>query len=384
MTSTDVTIDRSWLEIDLDAITANTGRFRELGGGRVQVFAVVKADGYGHGAVEVSKAALAGGATRLAVADVREALELRRAGLAAPVHILGAILPAEVDTVVEHGLIASVHGPELLIPLSRAAVRQGKLAVVHLKIDSGMGRLGIFPREALSVGETVRRLPGLHREGVYTHVSQPDDAAYTLAQLQTFDDVCRALTQASMPVPVRHAANSRTALCFPSAHYDALRPGLGLYGLCDDPAFRQKFPLRPALSWRTLVVHVKSYPPGHTLGYNRTFTTTRWTRVALLPVGYADGYRRSLSNRAQILVHGKRAPVIGMVSMDWTMADVSDMVGVEAGSVATLVGADGEERITIEDLASWMPGVIPYEIVTTLGGRNVRRYGSCNRASLAA
>ncbi len=244
---------------------------------------------------------------------------------------------------------------------------------VHLKIDTGMGRLGILPEQAVEAAQEIAGLPNLHLEGVFMHFAEPDDTDYSRLQIARFAAACDALEAAGVSGFLRHAAGSAAAVLYPEAHFDMVRPGSAVYGYLSPGWLREKFPLLPAMHWRSAVIQVKDYPPGSALGYNRTFTTARPTRIAVLPVGYADGYDRAFSNRAQALVRGRRVPVVGMVSMDYTMIDVTGIEGVRPGTVATLMGEDGGQSIAAEELADW-GGTIPYCVTCGVGKRVGRQY----------
>ncbi len=364
---------RTWLEVDLDAIAANIRCFRELVGPGREIMPAVKADAYGHGAIAVARTALENGARRLGVASVLEGEELRAAGIEVPIHILGAALPEEVPVAIAQSLTPSLHEVDTAQIVSAEAVRQDKAVSVHLKIDTGMGRLGVLPEVAVEVARRIATLPRIELEGVFMHFADAGDEAYSRWQIRRFEDACKALAEAGIRVPLRHAANSAAAILYPEAHADLIRPGAGIYGFHDPGWLAANRPLRPALSWRCLIVQLKDYPPGSNLGYNRTYTTRRPTRVAVLPVGYADGYPRAFSNHAEVLIHGRRAPVVGMISMDYAMVDVTEMTQVRVGHTVTLLGAEGEERITLEELAT-RSGSIPYTITTGLGRRPGRCY----------
>jgi len=394
---------RSWIEVDLSAVAHNARTLLRRCGPRAGLTAVVKADAYGHGAVAVARAALEAGAGRLAVATCLEGQELRRAGVDAPVQILGATLPEEVEDAVGAGLVVSVHEPGIARLATLAAGRHGRTAVVHLKIDTGMGRLGVLPGDALAAAREIARLPGLRLEGLFTHFADPADGAYSRRQLAAFLDVAARLEEAGLgdadpalasrlsPGPsarpdarhgprvtgrlIKHTASSGAALLHPDSRLDAIRPGCALYGFTGHAGLGRETGLRPAMAWRSTVAQIKDYPPGLSLGYNRTFTTTRPTRVAVLPVGYADGYPRSFGNRADVLIGGRRAALVGIVSMDYAMADITGLPEVRVGAVATLVGRDGGEAITLEELAE-RGDTIPYCIATGLGRRPGRGYVS--------
>ncbi len=357
---------RSWVEIDLGAIRYNMRRFHELVGPDVQIMPSVKANAYGHGAAVVAPVFVQEGAERLLVATLQEAQQIRDIG--ARLHLIGAPLPEEIPAAVEMGLCLSIHEPDIARLISLEAVHQNRVAVVHLKIDTGMGRLGVLPEEVAEVAAFLHGLPGIELEGVFMHFADASDEAYSLLQLQRFKQAISILEEEGIHVPVRHASSSASAVLYPESHFDIIRPGAGLYGYQSPGWLRQRFPLRPVMSWKCIVVQVKDYPEGSHLGYNRTFTTRRPTKVAVLPVGYADGYVREFSNRAQVLIRGRRAPIVGMISMDYAMADVTEFDDVTIGSEVTLLGKDGNDEITAEELSEHA-GTIPYVVTTCIGHR---------------
>lgn len=366
-------LHRTWVEIDLQAIRDNTAFFKKLIGSDRLLMPAVKADAYGHGAVEAARAALAGGADRLAVATCLEGQTLREAGIGVPIQVLGASFPEEVRTAVRYNLTMSIHDMYIAQLIALAAVEEDRQVPVQFKIDTGMGRLGILPENAVAAAREVANLPGLQFEGVFMHFADAGDTAYSRWQIEEFERACRELEDAGIVGFMRHAASSAAVLLYPEAHYDCIRPGCGIYGYHSPAWLAREYPLMPAMNWRSAVIQVKDYPPGRNLGYCRTFTTRRPTRVAVLPVGYADGYRREFSNKAQVLIRGRRAPVVGMISMDYSMIDITGMDDVDIGTVATLLGEDRGERITPEELAEW-GGTIPYCLTTAIGQRVGRQY----------
>lgn len=367
-------LHRSWVEIDLSAIADNVRFFQKQVGPDCLVMPAVKADAYGHGAVRTALAALNGGAARLAVATCLEGQALREAGIGVPIQVLGASLPEEVVTAVKYNLTLSLHELEIARLVAIAAVGEGRTVPVQFKIDTGMGRLGILPEKAAAAAREVFELPSLRFEGVFMHFADAADEAYSRFQVERFNRACATLEQAGIGGFLRHAASSSAALLYPETHFDMIRPGAGIYGYLSPAWLKKDFPLRPAMSWRSAIIQVKDYPPGSSLGYNRTFTTRRPTRVAVLPVGYADGYRREFSNRAEVLIRGRRAPVVGIVSMDYSMADVTEIdEELTPGTVATLLGEDGGECITPEEMAEWGM-TIPYCLTSGVSSRVGRIY----------
>lgn len=364
-------------EIDLDCVAHNLRLAREAVGPAVAVMAVVKADAYGHGAVPVARAALAAGAARLGVAALEEARALRQSGIAAPVLIMGWTPPGQLEAALELNLTLTLFSAADARAVSELASRRGRRARVHVKVDTGMGRLG-FPAGEGAVAEiaSLCRLPGLEPEGIYTHLAASDsDREFTLEQLGRFQAVIRDLEALGITFPMRHAANSGAVWHVPEAHLDMVRLGISLYGYhpAGHEAAGDRPALRPALSWLTAVAQVKEVPPGTPVSYGRTYVTRWWERLATLPVGYADGYSRGLSNRGAVLIGGRRAPVVGRVCMDQIVVSVPAGVEVRQGDEAVLIGRQGDEAISADDLAGWL-GTINYEILCAISKRVPRYY----------
>ncbi len=364
----------TWAEIDLDAIAHNVRELSRLAPG-ARFMAVVKADGYGHGAAEVARAALKAGASWLGVATVEEGVALRRAGIKAPVLVLGYISPMQASAVLLHGLRPTVFHADLAEALSRKAASLGRTVPVHLKVDTGMTRVGVRPHEAVPFAQMLTALPNLELEGVFTHLATADEPTnpYASEQLARFDQVLAALKQAGIEPRIRHAANSAALMLLPQAHYDLVRAGIALYGQPPDPQVEWPASLRPALAWRTRVGMVKWVEPDTPISYGCTYRTRGRERIASLPVGYADGLSRLLSNRGEVLIHGRRCPIVGRICMDQTMVRVPDDLDVKVGDEVVLIGEQGVERITASDLAQTI-GTINYEIVCSIGKRVPRLY----------
>jgi alanine racemase len=360
--------------------TANIGKnIRRIKAGLppgTDVMAVVKADAYGHGAVPVAIAALESGASCLGVALVEEGVTLRRAGIAAPILFLGALFPFQAQDVLRYGITATVASYESASDLSLAAVAQGKKAKVHVKVDTGMGRLGLPPSAIPGFLRRVSRLPGLEVEGIFTHLASAEsDPEMTRRQLEVFTGLLEVLEREGFEIPIRHAANSAAALSVPEAVFDIVRVGIAMYGLSPSGTTPPGPDLLPALSFRTRVSYLKLVPEGSTIGYGATYRSSGQEVIATLPVGYADGYPRALSGKGQVLLGGERRPVVGRVCMDQIMVSLPPDAAVEVGDEAVLIGTQGNETIYAEDLAR-VAGTINYEIVCGLSKRVPRVYVS--------
>jgi len=361
--------------VDLDAIAHNVRTLKAHVGPDVEVMAVVKANAYGHGLLPVAQTALESGATRLAIARVSEGIALRRAGVEAPALLLGYALWSDAEAIVAHNLTATVASLKGAAALNQQAERYGRTVPIHVKVDTGMGRFGQFPEEVVPFVQALGRFSHLRLEGLFTHfaVSELPDKSYTLEQFDKFCRVLGELDAAGISIPLRHVANSAAVLDMPETHLDAVRPGVAMYGLRPNPDIAPSLDLRPALSLYTHVGRVRTLPPGSSVSYGRTFITERDTPVALVSIGYGDGYPRLLSNRASVLIRGRRAPVVGRVCMDHTVVDVTGIDGVQQEDLVVLIGEQGGERITAEELARHAE-TINYEITTGLLPRVPRIY----------
>lgn len=369
-----MTVDAAtrWAEIDLGAIRDNTRQITRLVSPSAAVMAVVKANGYGHGAVPVARTALEGGATWLGVASVEEGLELRAAGIEAPILQLGYTPRPALAEAVAAGLSLNLYDGGTLDALRDLPLPAP--ARLQLKVDTGMHRLGAAPAEAVTLARRIRTHPNLQLEAVWTHfASAESDPAFTrhqLASLLRVRDQIRSET--ALPF-LSHAANSAGLLGFPEARLDLVRAGLVIYGVSPNPAWTDLPGLQPALTWRTIVTNVQTVPAGAAVGYGQTWTAAEPRRVATLAVGYADGLQRRQSNRGQVLVRGRPAPIVGIVSMDQTAVDVSHIPGVTIGDVATLIGRDGGSELTASAVAA-VADTISYEVLSAISARVLRRY----------
>jgi alanine racemase len=373
----------SWAEVDLDALAHNVTAIRRHIGDHVTLMAVVKANGYGHGAEVVARTVLAAapGATWLALNHVQPAVALRKAGIAAPIMLLGYIPESSARTVVEYDLRVAVTSMRLGQALSAAAAAAGKVAPFHVKVDTGMGRFGVAPDDAVDFIGAVQRLPGLRLEGVFTHFSCADwlDRCWVDRQLQVYRDVLTELQSAGIHVPMKHVANSAATLAHPDTHLDAVRVGIALYGLRPSTQVAPSVALRPALTLRSRVAQVRTMPPGTGISYSRTHVTDETACMALVPCGYGDGFLRLTSNRGAVLIRGQRAPIRGRVCMDTMVVDVTHIEGAAAGDEVVLIGQQGADAITAEEVAGWAE-TINYEVVTHLLPRLPRVYlrdGQC-------
>ena len=357
--------DRCWCDVDPEAFSHNLREIKKLVGGR-KVIAVVKADAYGHWAREAVKHMPE--ADLFAVATVNEALQLTDHGLERPLLILYPIPDQEgAAMVVEKGVRVTVGSKESLEAAIAAASQVGKKAIVHLEIDTGMGRTGFFPEEIPSVLEKIASSPELNLEGAFTHFFMGANRDTTLAQLESF----RKATSALSPRILRHTASSAALMRFPETHLDAVRPGIAVYGCPPDPSFLGALDLTPALALRSSVIQVKEIPPGHGVSYRALFVPGKKARIAVVGVGYEDGYPPSLANTGQVLIRGKRRRIRGVICMDSLMVDASEEPLPQVGDTVTIIGRDGDEEITALELAE-QAGTIPYDILTGIG-RRVRR-----------
>ena len=371
-------------EIDLGAIAHNVRQLRQITHPEARLLVAVKANGYGHGAFEVARTALQAGADWLGVARLEEALALRRQGVTAPILILGSTPAGAVQYLLDHHLTASVFTLENARQLARGARAAGKTLRVHVKVDSGMGRLGLvcdelrLERKSRAVDEiaAIGKCKGLCLEGVFTHFATSDekDKTYARRQFSLFQTLLRDLDTAGIRIPIRHAANSGAIIDMPETHLDMVRAGVSVYGLYPSPDVdHARIVLIPALALKAKVLYVKQVPAGTRISYGGTHVTPSATTVATVAAGYGDGYNRRLSNCGSMLIHGQRVPIIGRVCMDLTMVDVGRIPGVRIGDEAVLIGRQGEARLSAEELAQTL-ATINYEVVTALTGRVKRVY----------
>lgn len=366
----------AWVEIDLDAIRANVVALRKTLRRSVDFIAMVKGNAYGHGALEVARAALEAGATHLGVAFPAEGIELRRAGIVAPILVLGSFYEDDIPEILEHGLTPCLGELAQAAALSRAASARRVTLPVHVEVDTGMGRLGADWRHAARLIHEMSALENLRIEGICTHFAAADesDRTYTRLQIRRFEQVSEALRERELSIPFRHYSNSAGALHYPESVLDAIRPGLALYGLYPNQSGDRRVELTPALSFRSRVVLVKRMGAGSFVSYGRSYRLPEPRYIGTISVGYADGYPRALSGRASVLIHETRYPVVGTVTMDHIMVDLGrDAPPVRRGDRVTLLGREGPSAISAEELAE-LAGTINYEITTRISPRPPRVY----------
>ena len=354
----------TWVEINLDAIAQNVRNIKTLIGEKIELMAVVKGNAYGHDILEISSIVLKNGATRLAVARLEEGIFLRKVGITVPILVLGLTPEQQVELLVSYNITPTVCRYETIEKLSKFAVKEDKRVKIHIKVDTGIGRIGIFPKHVLDFVTKVKAFKNIEIEGIFTHFSVADekDKDYTETQFKKFTEVLTILEKEGIEIPIKHVGNSATFLDFPHMWLDLVRPGISIYGLYPSTEVQKTVKLNPAHSFKTRIIFLKELPVGESIGYGRTYTTKRRTKVASLPVGYADGYNRHLSNQGEVLVRGRRFPVIGRVCMDQSMIDVTNLPQVKVEDEVVLWGRQGQEEITVEEIADKI-GTINYEIV---------------------
>jgi alanine racemase len=360
----------TWVEVDLEAVAYNVRQIKHIVGPDVEILAVLKADAYGHGAHTVARTALSNGASFCGVASVNEAVKLRDGGVDAPILVLGYTPAWLAKEALLHDITLTLYDTDVARAFSRAATDLRRTARVHIKVDTGMGRLGLLPDHVITFVEEIRDLPGLDIEGIFTHFSVADDSdlEYTHWQLGRFREVLDRLGQVGVDFRIVHCANSAAILRLPEAHFNMVRLGLAMYGL--QPSSHVSLPegFRPALVWKTTIAQVKTLPLGSYVSYGRTYRTEEEETIAVIPVGYADGFRRAPTHWQAVLVRGQRAPIVGRVCMDQTTINVSHIPNVRIGDEVILIGRQGKDQITAEEVADWL-GTINYEVVSEILAR---------------
>lgn len=367
---------RTWCEVDLDATRQNILNIRKKAGDAVKVMAVIKADGYGHGAVEIGKY-IYDQADYFGVATIDEAIELRQARLDKPILILGYNSPSLYHLNLEYDIDQTIYSFDTAQKMSDEAQKAGKRANIHIALDTGMTRIGIAPdKEGVEIVKKIQNLPNINITGLFTHFSCADmeDKGYTYKQMERYDTFVSLLEENEVYIPVKHICNSAGIIEFDHHRYDMVRVGIILYGLYpSEEVDKTALSLMPAMAWKSHVVNIMEPDIGRGISYGATYVTDHPCRIATISIGYGDGYPRQLSNKGWMLINGKKAPIVGRVCMDQTMVDITDIPDVEIETVATLIGEDGQERISVEDMAA-LSGSFNYEFVCDVGKRVKRVY----------
>lgn len=361
----------TWAEVNLKNLAFNFQQIKKIIPKDVSVMACVKADAYGHGLIPVARRLALEGVNYLSVASIDEGLMLRDAGIKVPILVLGAILEKNIAPLLEYSLTQTVCTESLAYALNKYAKKEGKFINIHIKIDTGMGRLGVLHKDALSFISKIKKLSNLKIEGIFTHLTMADvNRDFTLHQIDVFSKLITELNKKGIKFPYVHSANSLGVASYKESHFNMVRPGLIIYGLYPDSLINIK--LKPVLALKTKVVYAKRVPSGYGISYGYTYVTKKDTTIANLPIGYGDGYPRNLSNLAPVLIKGKRFKISGRVCMDQMMIDVGNYK-IGLGEEVVLIGNQGKEKITAEELAA-LSATIPYEIVCGLGSRIPRIY----------
>lgn len=374
---------RTWAEIDLDAIAHNMREIRKITNPDAQIMAVVKADAYGHGFLEVTKALLENGADRLAVAMLQEAKQLRSRGVNVPILLLGASMDNDIEDIINFDVTPNVFSYEFAKAISYVAEKKEKVTKIHIKLDTGMSRIGYVVSddntEIVNEIEKISKLPYIEIEGIFSHFSTSDeyDGSYTRLQFNRFMSVIGDLEKRGVNIPIKHICNSAGIMMYPEMHLDMVRPGVILYGMYpSDEVDKSRLDLIPAMTLKSKITFVKEVEPGRGVSYGKEYITDKVTKIATVPIGYADGYLRKIAGKGKMLVHGVKAPIIGRICMDQCMIDVTEVHNIERGDEAIIFGREG---ITIDDLASWLD-TINYEVSCVIGKRIPRIYTKDGKA----
>jgi len=370
LAAVDINSYSTWLEIDLNAIRNNVAKIKDLTG--VEVMAVIKANGYGHGARPAAQAAVQGGATWCGVARIEEALALRRAGISCRLLVLGYTPPSKIPEAIDQQITVSLFDPELTHSYLEFARINGGILKAHVKVETGMGRLGMLPEDVPDFLKSLRGGP-IHVEGIFTHFAQADEpqSDYTRRQISIFNRLLDELRSADLKPQIVHAANSAAVINFPEAWYDLVRPGDAIFGMAPSPQTPLGSDFRPALAWKARLISVRTYPKGSGISYGSRYVTSGNERIGVMPIGYGDGYRR-IDNQ-QVLVGGKRVNVVGRVCMDQCMLQLDEGPEAKVGDEVVLIGSQGDETISVDEVAArW--STINYEVVCGLADRLPRIY----------
>lgn len=364
----------TWAEIDLGAVRYNLDRIKKVLKSGTHIMAVIKANAYGHGICQVGRVLDIDGVDYLGVATVDEAIKLREDEIRSPILVLGSVLNEEAKAAIEDGITLTLCNYELLDMLVAAAKQLRKRPKVHIKIDTGMGRIGVWYEEAAEFIRNVHSTGLIEIEGLYTHFSSSGrDALLTQMQIDAFNKVIDEIKLSGIEPRYKHAASSIAVVDWEKSHFNLVRPGILLYGVYPKQEFREYFQLKPVMSLKTKIVFLKDAPPGRGISYGRMYVTQKPTKIATIPIGYADGYGRILSNKAEALVRGQYVRVVGRVTMDQTLLDVGNVSDVKVGDEVVLIGRQGSAEIPVEKIAK-LAGTIPYEIIVSIMDRVPRMY----------
>lgn len=364
---------QTWAEINLGNLNHNLKKIRTLISDNVKVLATVKANAYGHGIIKISKF-LEDKVDILGVASLNEAMMLKKENIKTDILIMGNTLPDGLKQVIEYNLTSTVTEEESVFLLDDIAEKEGKVTKVHVKIDTGMGRIGFWHKEAADVIKRINKLKNVKIEGLFTHLSSAEsDREFSLKQLERFNKVIKQIEDESIDIPFYHAANSMATLHYKESHFNLIRPGLIMYGVYPDIECERTLDVKPLLSLKSKIIYLKEAEPGRSISYGREYVTSKKIKVATIPIGYADGYTYLLTHKARVSIRGNYAPVIGRICMDQIMVDVTNIKDISIGDNVTLIGLDGKSKIIAEELAE-SAGTIPYEILCWISQRVIRCY----------
>lgn len=365
----------TWVEIDLNALRHNLQAIKKMVGPQVKILGIVKADAYGHGDYEVSRVLLNHGIEMLGIAILEEGIQLRDKGIKAPLLLLGGVFEDQIDTVIHYHLIPTVYDLKLAGQISKRAHYYKRVINVHVYVDTGMGSIGIKHDMAIEFIRSLQDMKNLFIGGIYTHCSCSDEkeSAFTNLQMRRFKEVLEALDAIKIDIPLKHMANSGAIIGYPDTYFTMVRPGLSLYGLYPSEEVSRDIGIRPVMSFKTRVIHVKNMEQGDVVGYGGTYRVTKSARVATLPFGYDDGYNRLLSGQGKVIIRGIKAPVVGRICMDQCFVDVTDIKDVSVGDEVVIYGSQGKETVPVESVAKQL-NTIPYEVTCAVSKRVPRIY----------
>ena len=365
----------TWAEIDLDALVHNFKEIRKKVGPDVGVMAIVKAQGYGHGMVQVSRPLEKEGVNYFGVTSPSEAFSLRKEGIKSSILILGPTMLGEIGKIIKKDITQTICTKEMALVLQGECKKLKKRFKVHIEIDTGMGRTGVPHQRALKLIKEIIKIPELEVEGIFTHFSTADEEnkSFTKEQIKRFKEVLEKLEGEGIDIPLRHAANSAGVLNFPESYFNMVRPGLALYGIYPSEYVSRSLDLHPVMSLKSKVTYLKRVKKGATISYGKTYVTDKDTTIAILPIGYEDGYNRLLSNKGEVIIKSKRVRIAGRVCMDQTILDVGEVPDVKVGDEVVLIGKQGKEKVSVEEIAKRV-NTVPHEVVCRIAERVPRIY----------